>query len=182
MRLFHLSEQSDIGVFEPRPVKVPSRRPTGLAWLNGPLVWAIDGWHQPLYFFPRDCPRILLWPAATTTAEDRDAHWTAAPCRMIAYVEAAWLERIRGAVLYRYELPVAEFESLDDAGMWVSRTGVTPLGVERIDDVLAALCNCDVELRVVPNLAALSGLWSTSLHVSGIRLRNAQGGWPAAPL
>jgi hypothetical protein len=40
-------------------------------WLNGPLVWAIDAWHQPMYLFPRDCPRILYWPLATTNAADR---------------------------------------------------------------------------------------------------------------
>ena len=36
---------------------------------HGPLVWAIDKWHQPMYRFPRDCPRILLWPRVTTTAK-----------------------------------------------------------------------------------------------------------------
>ncbi|MGO7421998.1 DUF6886 family protein, partial [Rhizobium ruizarguesonis] len=33
-----------------------------------------------------------------------------------------------------------------------------------------------VELRVVDTLTPLKGLWGTSLHVSGIRLRNA-GDW-----
>src|SRR5689334_11158066 len=104
MRLFHFSEQSDIEAFAPRPVAVPARRATGMDWLNGPLVWAIDDWHQPMYLFPRDCPRILLWPTAATTPEDRRAHWTTS-CRMIAYIEWGWLARLARAVLYRYTLP-----------------------------------------------------------------------------
>jgi hypothetical protein len=52
MRLFHFSERSDIAVFEPRPVTVPSPRTRGREWPNGPLVWAIDAWHQPMYLFP----------------------------------------------------------------------------------------------------------------------------------
>ncbi|HMG50328.1 MAG TPA: hypothetical protein VK597_07005, partial [Inquilinus sp.] len=62
MRLFHFSDDPAIERFEPRPVRVPSARPAGREWLNGPLVWAIDDAHQMLYLFPRDCPRILAWP------------------------------------------------------------------------------------------------------------------------
>jgi len=41
------SDDPAIGYFEPRPVRIPSTRPEGREWLNGPLVWAIDEWHQP---------------------------------------------------------------------------------------------------------------------------------------
>ena len=54
MRLFHFSEDAAITRFAPRPVAVPSARPREQEWLNGPLVWAIDEAHQPLYLFPRD--------------------------------------------------------------------------------------------------------------------------------
>lgn len=60
MRLFHFSEEPDIGHFEPRPVRTPAARRAGQEWLNGPLVWAIDEDHQRLYLFPRECPRIVL--------------------------------------------------------------------------------------------------------------------------
>lgn len=142
-----------------------------MEWLNGPLVWAIDAWHQPMYLFPRDCPRILLWPLTTTTLEDRRAHWTT-PRRMIAYIERGWLNRLSETVLYRYALPGEEFQSLDDAGMWVSRSAVTPADVKEIADLPKALDDADVELRAVASLARLKSLWTTSLHVSGIRLRN----------
>ena len=66
MRLFHFSDDPAIARFEPRAVLVPSPRAPGREWLNGPLVWAIDEPHQPMYLFPRDCPRILLWPRPET--------------------------------------------------------------------------------------------------------------------
>lgn len=172
MRLFHFSEERGIAVFAPRPVAVPAARVAGMEWLNGPLVWAIDEWHQPMYLFPRDCPRILVWPTAETTPKDRRAHWTTSACRMRAYIEQGWLTRFSETILYRYTLPQAGFESLDDAGMWVSREAVTPSAVTEISDLPAALAQMDVELCVVPSLAPLQALRHTTLHVSAIRLRN----------
>ena len=66
MRLFHFSEDPSIEEFVPRPVRVPSARPPGQDWLNGPLVWAVSEDRQATYLFPRDCPRILLWPTEHT--------------------------------------------------------------------------------------------------------------------
>jgi hypothetical protein len=100
---------------------------------------------------------------------------------MVACIEQAWFERLSSTRLYRYEFAAKAFETLDDAGMWVARAAVSPLGVERIDDLAAALRSFDVELRVVPSLTSLRDIWSTSLHVSGIRLRNAEGWSTIAP-
>jgi len=117
MRLFHFSEEAGIARFEPRPVRIPSARLAGREWLNGPLVWAIDEVHQPLYLFPRDCPRILIWATAMTTPADR-ARWLGeAP--MVAFIERAWAERLEHAAVWRYALPQATFEDLANAGMWV---------------------------------------------------------------
>lgn len=178
MRLFHFSDDPDIAAFEPRPVAIPSPRPPGRDWLNGPLVWAIDEPHQPLYLFPRDCPRILVWPRADTTADDMDRWFADRACRMIAHIEAAWLERLRETTLYRYELPWAGFEDLGDAGMWVSRQAAAPIRMDAVKDLPGALHAAGVELRIMTSLTPLRDVWSTSLHASGIRLRNAQG-WPA---
>ena len=41
--------------------------------------------------------------------------------------------------------------------------------------VAGALAACGVELRFMPVLTPLRDVWSTSLHASGIRLRNAKG-------
>ena len=178
-RIFHFSERHDIARFEPRAVEIPAARPAGMEWLNGPLVWAIDAWHQPLYLFPRDCPRVLCWATEATTPEDRAAWFGASPARIIAHVERDWLERLRQGRIHRYELPRAPFEPLDDAGMHVARTAVEPLGAEAIDDLPAALAAEQVELRVVDSLAGLRPACATTLHVSGIRLRNSAT-WAAA--
>jgi hypothetical protein len=179
MRLYHFSDDPGIGFFTPRPVRVPSQRIPGHEWLNGPLVWAIDEFHQPMYLFPRDCPRILVWPTAKTTAEDRERWWAGRNCRMIAHIEWAWLDRLRSEPLHRYELPAASFEDLKDAGMWISRSAVTPGRVETLTDLAAELCAQQVELRVMESLVPLRDVWKTSLHASGIRLRHAQG-WESA--
>lgn len=179
MRLFHFSDDPDIRRFVPRPVAVPSERGPGREWLNGPLVWAISEERQAMYLFPRDCPRILLWPTPQTSPEDLAAWFGGRDRPTLAHIEWRWFERVRAGRLYRYELPADAFESLDDAGMWVSREAVTPVAMEVIDDLPAALAALDVELRIMPTLAPLKDVWSTTLHASGIRLRNATG-WAEA--
>jgi len=184
--LFHFSEDPTIKLFEPRPVRVPAERLPGQAWLNGPLVWAIDGWHAPMYFFPRDCPRILLWRKPSTTDDDVARWWRGdRQRRMLAHIEEAWLGRLRTTPIYRYVFERDPFEDIGDVGMWVSRTTVRPLRVEPVGDLRAALEAADVELRVMPHLLPLKGVWESSLHASGVRLRNAQRwgepGWPHSP-
>lgn len=174
MQLYHFSDDPGIAVFEPRPVRVPSERGPGRAWLNGPLVWAIEEARQAMYLFPRDCPRILLWPTADTTDADRAAWFGDSPARAIAYVEWDWLARLGAQTLYRYALPSAPFESLEDAGMWVARQTVTPLACDVLTDLPAALQGACVELRLTETLTHLRPVWDTTLHASGIRLRHAK--------
>ncbi|MFT3718201.1 DUF6886 family protein [Pseudorhodoferax sp.] len=177
VRLFHFSDDPGIGCFVPRPVRVPSARPPGREWLNGPLVWAIDEAHQRLYLFPRDCPRIVVWSTAATVAADRQ-RWLgrlAPGLSAVAYVEQAWMPRIAAAALTRYELPPAGFRSLGDAGMHVSAQAVRPLRAEALTDLRAALHASGTELRPVAALAPLRPVWNSSLHASGIRLRHAAG-------
>ncbi len=59
--------------------------------------------------------------------------------------------------------------------MWVAREPVAPLAMETLTDLPAALRALDVDLRLMPCLTPLKGVWATSLHASGVRLRNAQG-------
>jgi hypothetical protein len=174
MRLFHFSDESNIEVFMPRPAPRP------VAGYDGPLVWAIDDWHQAMYLFPRDCPRVFVWPTEATTPEYLVAYKKMTSCRMVAHIELGWLDRLSRSTIYRYELSPDGFVSLDDAGMWVSSTPTMPMNVERIDNMEKALSDAGVELRVLPSLKTLEPLWETSLHVSGIRLRNAKDA-PIAP-
>ena len=174
--LFHFSEDPAIACFEPRPVRVPAERGPGRGWLNGPLVWAIDDWHQPMYFFPRDCPRILLWRKPATTEQDLARWWRGgAERRMLAHIEEAWLERMNTTPVYRYFFEAGPFEDIGEVGMWVSRMAVEPIAVEPVGDLLSSLQAANVELRVMPDLLPLRGVWDSTLHASGIRLRNAAG-------
>lgn len=166
--LYHFSEEPGIAVFEPRLLE---SRPE----LGEPLVWAIEPSHQHMYLFPRECPRVLLWPVASTTASDRTRWFGRTEARAIAYVEYGWLGRMRATALYRYVLPAEPFADLQDAGMWVSRSPVRPLVVEAVGDLFEALRAAGVELRVMERLTPLRGLWEeTTLHWSSIRMRNAR--------
>ncbi len=77
-----------------------------------------------------------------------------------------------------YVFDGTDFEDLGDAGMHASRSAVVPLAVEPVGDLLEALRGAAVELRLLERLTPLRGVWETSLHASGIRLRNAVG-WEA---
>jgi hypothetical protein len=170
--LYHFSEEPDIIEFVPRP---PLARPEQEA-----LVWAVDSAHAWTYLFPRDCPRILIWPVASTTDEDRSRWFGRAREGRLACIEWAWLSRMHSTKLFRYSLPPDSYEPLpaeDVAWMFVSRTHVRPRSVEPVGDLVEALSRESVELRLMPSLAPLRDAWTSSMHVSGIRLRNAAG-WP----
>lgn len=181
-RLYHFSEDPAIEVFHPRPVLAPSQRPPGLNWLNGPLVWAVDEWHAPMFLFPRDCPRVLLWRTSATTEADLDHWWRGdRRRRMQAHIETAWSGRMTTAKLYRYVFDDGAFEVVDAAGgpaYYVARTAVGPLAMEPVGDLRAALEAADVELHVMEDLLPFNGAWESTVHFSGSRLRNAAG-WEA---
>src|SRR5215831_4643419 len=161
--LFHVSEEPDIERFEPRPSP----------FADGPVVWAIDAERLRNYLLPRDCPRVTYYAGTQTTAADAERFLGASPA--VVAVESAWLERLRSCRLYCYHLPPETFECLDEcAGYFVSRQPVVPARVQVIEDVLAALLSCGVELRFLPNLWPLRDtvLFST-LRFSVIRMRNA---------
>ena len=174
MRLYHFSDDPNIELFVPRPVRVPAERPKGYEWLNGPLVWAIEESHQAMYLFPRECPRILLWRTAFSTEEDVQTWWQGSEHEVLAYIETAWVERLSKEHIYRYELPQGQFESIDDAGMWIAKKPVKPIDLITMKNLRCEHENHSIELRTLDDLLPLKGVWGTSLHASGIRLRNAQ--------
>jgi hypothetical protein len=138
VRLFHVSEEPGIGRFEPRP----NYR------VAGEMVWAVDAPHLVNFLTPRDCPRITFGRGPRTTADDA-ARFLGGARRVVAF-EAAWLERVRSCVLQIYELPPSGFaQELADAGYWISRQAVEPIGVEVVDDVLAALAAAGAEVRIL---------------------------------
>jgi hypothetical protein len=165
--LYHFSEDPTISTFIPHRARTSNR--------DEEYVWAIDEWHAPMYFFPRDCPRACFWPEPSTTPADRERWFGHVQARMVIAVETRWLDRIRTTPLYRYTMPEDQFQLLDPiAGHWVSRQTITPRSMEPVGDLLSALADADIELRVTP---ALMPLWNevirSTLAFSGTRLRNA---------
>jgi Family of unknown function (DUF6886) len=163
----HFSEDPTIARFEPH---VPATNPTHRAG-----VWAIDGAHAPLYWFPRDCPRVTAWPrrpagevAAFQTAWATTAH-------RVHAIEHGWFDRLRTATLFRYDLPVDAFSPWPDAsGQWFAEVAVEPTAVVALPDLVALHADAGIELRIVPSLWALhdfaiSDQWDFSI----VRMRNA---------
>jgi uncharacterized protein DUF6886 len=168
--LFHVSEDSGIERFEPRP----------LGGDGLPVVWAIDADRLRNYLLPRDCPRVTYYAGRETSRADVD-RFLGSSAAVIA-VERDWFERLRSCRLYCYHLPPATFECVDEcAGYFVSRVPVLPACVEVFDDPIAELLRRDVELRVVPTLWPLrDAVVASSLQFSIIRIRNALPRGPCA--
>lgn len=154
--LWHFSEDPSLGRFAPRDGK----------------VWAIDGPHSWLYWFPRDCPRACFNADEHTTPEDVE-HWLDGDReRRVAVIETGWLDRFRSARVFAYRFPPESFEPWDK--FFVSRETVVPLEVVELGDLLARHAEAGNELRVAPSLYPLwDRVIESTLDFSGIRLRNA---------
>ncbi|MBD0372493.1 MAG: hypothetical protein ICV60_16740 [Pyrinomonadaceae bacterium] len=161
--LFHVSEESCIERFEPRPSEYASEA----------VVWAIDAERLCNYLLPRDCPRVTFYAGRETSQADVERFLGSSPA--VVAVESGWLERLRSCRLYCYHLPPETFECIDEcAGYFVSRVPVVPARVEVFDDLIAELIRRGVELRFVPSLWPLrDAVVSSSLQFSLIRMRNA---------
>ena len=177
--VYHFSEEPQIREFVPRaPLAHPDAEP---------FVYAIDEWHSPLYWLPRDCPRVCFWPLPATSPEDRERFFGTASGRMVIAIESGWYERLTTTRLYRYTFDDPSFFPTHDHGVYLSRETVEPRTVEPMGDLLRRLANADVELRLCPSLVPLGeAVVRTSLHFSLIRMRNARGwtgaaGKPVAP-
>ena len=162
IKIYHVSEQSDIRVFEPRQVSSGES-----------LVWAIDDEHLRNYLVPRECPRVTFYAGPGTAAADRE-RFLGSSAAVLA-IESAWFERVRACRLFCYHLPAGTFECSDKtAEYFVSRTAVTPTLVDVIHDPVVAILRRGVELRVVPDLWPLrDAVIGSTLQFSIIRWRNA---------
>ena len=168
--LYHFSEDPNITRFDPHVAKTSQIQ-------DRAFVWAIDEWHAPMYFVPRDCPRACFWAGEQTSADDRERWFAYVDARFVMAIESDWLERLRNTRLYRYEMPEEPFEPMTrEAGHFVSSHTVIPINVEPMDDLLSAIAAAGVELRVTPRLGPMwRRIWRSSLQYSGTRLRHAKG-------
>jgi hypothetical protein len=163
-RLYHFSEDPGIERFEPH---VPATNPGVDA-----AVWAIDEAHAPLYWFPRDCPRVTAWPRSAAEEIEFRAEFGTSAHRLHA-IELAWLPAMRTTVLYRYTFEADAFETWAEAsGQWISDQVVKPVAVEPVGDLLDLHVEAGIELRAVPSLLrfrdlAVDDRWDFSV----VRLR-----------
>jgi len=150
-RLFHVSEEPGITVFEPRP------SPSFFAEITADVVFAIEGRLLHNYLLPRDCPRVTYYRTEKTTAEDTAKFFGESTADFVVIVESGWYERIKNTTLHCYEFAPANFTLLDEcAGYYMSYQAEKPVGVHIIPDIMGELLSRNVELRFTPSLAKIA--------------------------
>ncbi|MGF9907191.1 DUF6886 family protein [Brevibacillus porteri] len=166
-RLFHYSEDPTITIFQPRAH--PSH-PT-----LAPAVWAIDEARAPMYYLPRDCPRICFYQKADSESADVERFLGLTSAKMVMAIESKWYPVLTQTKLYEYTFSPESFYCWDEgAGYYLSKEAVTPLDARPLGDLVHCLSQADIELRITPSLLPLrDSLLQSSLHFSMIRMRNA---------
>jgi hypothetical protein len=140
------------------------------------MVWAIDFEHLPNYLFPRDCPRVTFFAKPESDPEDMKRLMGGTSAKSVVAIEAVWLPEVQKQCLYRYEFNPEGFSLVDEvAGYWISRHPVIPIAETRIDNILTALLEHDIELRIMSSLWKLrEEVINSTLGYSIIRMNKAQ--------
>lgn len=169
MRLFHVSEEPGIQVFEPR---FPKRK--DLDQRVG-LVWAIDEARLPNFLTPRDCPRVAYHTGSQTTECDKKRFFSSSSISHAIVVENQWFHAMKNATLYLYEFDTRDFVLQDDiAGYYVATTTQYPKRRHVLTDLFSELLNRNVEIRITDNLWEIADAVKVStLNWSLCRMGNA---------
>lgn len=169
LRLFHVSEEPDIRVFEPR---IPTRK--DLDPTVG-LVWAIDEAHLPNFLTPRDCPRVAYHAGVQTTEEDRRRFFTSSENSYAVVIEARWFSVLRNTTLFLYEFDPEDFRLQDEiAGYYVAEKAQIPVKKHVLTDLCGELLCRKVELRITENLWDIADtVRESTLNWSLCRMKNA---------
>lgn len=169
MRLFHVSEEADIKIFNPR---IPNRN--DLEKSIG-LVWAIDEQHLPNFLTPRDCPRVTYHIGKNASNEDIKKFFPNNTTHVVI-IENKWLKIIKNTTLYLYEFDPSNFELQDEiAGYYISKSPQIPIAKHKIDNLPKALAERKVELKAVDNLWDIADeIQNTTLDFSFCRMKFAQ--------
>lgn len=181
--LWHVSEEPDLTVFEPRPAtrigleKRPDGAivPTPTGDTDELLVWAVDTRHLPLYWFPRDCPRGCFWARPETSDADVARSLGGDRMRRVHAIETSWLDRLHSARVYAYRMPEASFRPHRTVGgYWMSENSVEAIERVELSDLVDLHTEARIELRVLDDIWPLwDAVVASTLEFSGIRLRNA---------
>ncbi len=147
MKLYHVSEESNIEIFNPR---TPTRDDLDK---SVELVWAINEKCLPNFLTPRNCPRVTYHIGRNTSKEDIDKYISSKSISHVVVIENSWFDAMKNTKLYLYEFDEDEFELQDEiAGYYVSKTPQVPILVYELDDLFNELFKRNVELRIVDNL------------------------------
>ena len=140
------------------------------------MVWAIDYEHLHNYLLPRDCPRVTFFAREDSDPKDIEKLMGGTSATHVVAIEARWLPEIQKQCVYQYEFDSEGFTCVDQvAGYWISRKPVIPIAEAKIDDVLSALLEHDVELRIMASLWKLREVViNSTLGFSIIRMNKAQ--------
>jgi hypothetical protein len=140
------------------------------------MVWAIDFEHLHNYLIPRDCPRVVFFAKPDSDPEDVKQLMGGTSAKNVVAIESIWLPEVQRQCLYRYEFNPESFILVDKvAGYWISRHSAISIAETRIDNILTALLEHDVELRIMPSLWKLrEEVIKSTLEYSIIRMNNAQ--------
>jgi len=165
--VYHYSEDGTIRRFAPH---VPPTNPS-----HPPAVWTIDAAHSPLYWFPRNCPRISVWAETAEHQEVLTASFDTEANRICA-AESHWLTRVRDASIYRYSFDASRFAPWTEAdGQYITGDVVYPDVVDELDDLLGLHAEAEVELRFTPRLGVLMDqMLASGLPFSFVRIRDAR--------
>ncbi|MET0418657.1 MAG: DUF6886 family protein [Actinoplanes sp.] len=167
--VLHFSEDPTIALFEPHVAATAAQREA--------YVWAVGHDRAPDYWFPRQCPRALVWATANTTEADRERLIDAGGGTRVHVIEYAWWRAMCTTRLYAYRLPAAQFHPIGDPPHAVVATEpVTPLGpAEPVGDLIDCHARAGIPMRLVDNLWPYwDRVIESTAGFSGIRLRNAR--------
>ena len=168
MKLFHVSEESDITEFIPR---IPYRK--NLDQSKG-IVWSLTEPALPNWLTPRNCPRVGYRVVEETTQEDI-ANFFSSSSRHCVAIEHGWHAKMLETTLYVYEFDTEHFYFDEAAGFYVSAHTEIPIGVTKYENLFEELFKRNVEVRILNNLWQLGeSVQKTTLKWSLCRMGYAQ--------
>jgi len=170
MRLFHVSEESDIEVFVPRLPKRTDLDP------NIGFVWAIDERRLPNFITPRDCPRVAYYSDNSTCESDKHQFFSSLTATHALIIEKKWYHIMEKTTLYLYEFDTKDFVLQDDvAGYYVATKTQHPINRIILNNLFAELMKRNVEIRIVDNLWEIAEkVKQSTLRWSLCRMKNAE--------
>ena len=170
MRLFHISEDSNVKEFVPRKSYRDDMKE------SPPVVWAVNEKCMVNFLTPRDCPRLTYHIGPETTEVEKEMFFSSKKVDHVVIIEHDWYERMKNTTLYIYEFEREHFYLQDTiAGYYVSEHTEIPIAVHEVTDLFSALAKCNVEVRLLPRLWDMrKKIIDSNLNYSLCRMKFAQ--------